>query len=323
MLRAPAAGANPQVELTMARRVTAIVNPVSGRREMLSVVRRIGQLVTRGGGRFDTLQTETAGHAAVLAAQLRSEVDAVLVVGGDGTVGEVINGLAGRAIPLAILRTGTENLLARELGMPTDSAGLARLLLEGETRACDVGVANGKSFAAMVGVGLDAECVLRMTETRCGHIGRTDYFWPIWRTFWTHRFPPLAIEADGATVFEGRGLAFVGNISRYGGGVRILRDARIDDGWLDLCVLPCSSRIVLIPHLIRVYLRRHVSAGGTIYQKCRRVRISSPVCVPVQVDGDVGGFLPVECSVAAKRVQFLRLACSGDLADHRAIGSAD
>ena len=97
----------------MTRRVSAIVNPVSGRRNMLPVVRAIGHILEREGWTLDVLLTDRAGHAIELAREVPDDTHAVLAVGGDGTVCEVINGLYPRNIPLVILRTGTENLLAR------------------------------------------------------------------------------------------------------------------------------------------------------------------------------------------------------------------
>ncbi|MCH9035088.1 MAG: acylglycerol kinase family protein, partial [Planctomycetes bacterium] len=102
----------------MRTRIAAIINPVSGRRDMLPTVQRIGAEIRRAGGTLDIFTTERLGHATVLASNLHVETEALLVVGGDGTVCEVVNGLAEDPIPLAILRTGTENLLARELRMP-------------------------------------------------------------------------------------------------------------------------------------------------------------------------------------------------------------
>jgi diacylglycerol kinase (ATP) len=292
--------------MTERRRFAAIVNPISGRRNMLPRVRTIARAVERRGGRLEVLVTNGPRHATELASRLGREVEALLVVGGDGTVGEVLNGLADSRVPLVIYRTGTENLLARELGMPSDPDEITATLVHGDEFASDVGVIGGRRFLAMAGIGFDAECVVRMNRARRGHITHSDYFWPIWRTYWAYRYPMLTVEADGAVIFEGRGFALIGNIARYSAGMRILLHARPDDGLLDLGVFPCGSRLRMLGHAGRALLRRHLGRWGMIYRQCRTVRISSDEQVPIEVDGELGGVLPAECSVQPGAVRFLR-----------------
>lgn len=301
----------------MPRRVVAILNPVSGRHNVIPVVRAVARLVEAGGGRLEIRETHGAGHATELASEVGSEVDALLVVGGDGTVCEVVNGLSLErpqsrprrlrepTAPIVILAAGLENLLARELGMPTKPDDVARTLLHGQPFACDVGVINGRRFLAVAGIGFDAECIVRLGAVRKGHITHWDYFWPIWRTFWAYRFPTLRIEADGSCIFEGRGLALVGVIARYSAGMRILSQARYDDGLLDVCIFPCASRIKLGAHACRVFRRRHVGRGGVVYRQCSRVRITSPDEVPIEVDGELGGVLPADCTILPGAARFL------------------
>jgi diacylglycerol kinase family enzyme len=241
-----------------------------------------------------------------------SDVEAVLVVGGDGTVCEVVNGLMERPLPIVILSSGTENLLAREFRMPTGPEDVARTLLYGESFPCDVGVITTTShqatrrFLAVTGVGFDAECVARMTRMRRGHITRSDYFWPIWQTFWSHRFPILRVEFDGGVVFEGCGLVIAGVIGRYSVGMRVLPHARYDDGLLDVCIFPCGSRWTLLGHAYRIFTKGHVGRGGVIYHQTRSLRIRSPQEVPIEIDGDVGGALPADVSIIPRAAMFRR-----------------
>ncbi len=286
-------------------RVAAIVNPISGRRNMLPVVREVGRILQRNGTSLDIHVTQGAGEATGCAAGLAPGTQAVLVVGGDGTVCEVINGLMARPLPFVILRTGTENLLARELRMPTEPHDVAHTLLRGRPRPLDVGVVNGRHFLAVTGVGFDAECVHRLTRVRRGHITHGDYFWPVWRTFWAHRFPFLRVEADGDTVFEGPGLALVGVIGQYSIGLRMLAHARPDDGLLDLCVMPCATRAQLLGHAFRALRRRHVEHPGVIYRQGRHIRITSTESVLVEIDGDQGGRLPIECTILPSAARYL------------------
>lgn len=294
----------------MRKRIAAIINPVSGRRDMMPTVHRIAGEIRRAGGTLDLLTTERFGHATILASNLDVEVEAVLVVGGDGTVCEVVNGLVDRPLPFAILRTGTENLLARELGMPTEPPRVARTLLQGEPIAVDVGVINNRRFLAVASAGFDAECVLRLSMQRKGHITHWDYFWPIWRSFWAHRFPTLRIDVDEERVFEGKGLAIFGVIGRYSVGMRVLNRARMDDGLLDICIFPCRSRRGLLAHIARVFCGRHLDGDHVIYRQCKKINITSPSIVPVQVDGEAAGRLPAECSIVPHAIRVLKMRSS-------------
>ncbi len=284
----------------------AILNPVSGRRGMWTTVHRVRELLQLEGARLDVSVTERAGHAAELVANTDGAVEALLVIGGDGTVSEVVNGMSHRRHPLLILRTGTENLLARELEMPVTPDRVAETLLHGRRVCADLGLINGRSrFLAVAGVGFDAECVQRMTEVRRGHITHGDYFRPIWRTFWSHRFPRLEIRADGDPIFADRGFAIIGVIPRYSVGMRIAERAQIDDGVLDIAIFPCASRMRFSAHAIRALLHCHVGRGGVIYRQFRELRIDSPERVPLEMDGEFGGFLPIHCRIEPGAVTYL------------------
>lgn len=274
---------------------------------MLPLVEEVRELLEEAGAELAVKITTGPGDATRLAALVGPSVEAILVVGGDGTVREVVSGLIGASVPMLIMSTGTENLVACELGMPESPIELARTLRYGRPVACDVGEANGRRFLVVVGVGFDAECVRRLAHRRQGHITHWDYFLPIWQTFWTHRFPMLTVHADDELVFEGKGFVLCGNMPRYSVGLRPWTRARYDDGLLDLCVFRCSSKLALLSHAYRLFQRTHLHGCDVIYRQCRRVRVDSPESVAVEIDGDDGGCLPVTCAVMPGAVTFLRL----------------
>ena len=230
---------------------------------------------------------------------------AVIVWGGDGTVNEVASGLGGADVPLLACPAGTENLLAKDLRIPADPRGIVGVLRTGRIVNCDVGVINGRNFLLIIGIGFDGEVVRRLAAVRTGHISHLSYFWPIWRTFWEHDFPRLRIVADGREVFNDYGLAFVGNISRYAVGLRICRDARYDDGLLDLVVFSCREQSALVWHAACTLLRMHPLRGDVLYRRVHNVRIETDVPVPSQVDGDKGPNTPLDISLAPWRVRLL------------------
>jgi len=289
----------------VARRVQFVVNPVSGSRRNTSVVLALANMLRESGDSVSVYHTQCAGDARRYAESMPTDVDAVVAVGGDGTVSEVVHGLIKHPIPIVVLPTGTENLLAHQFGLLADAQFLFDTIQANCRQWIDVGVVNGRHFMIVAGVGFDAEVVHRLVRNRSGHITHMSYFWPLWRTFWEYRYPPIRVSADGDVVFEGRGLAFVGNIRRYAMGLRVLRDAECDDGLLDLCVLPCRWQGKLLIHAIRATTQRHVERGGVVYRQCKQILVEAATRLPLEVDGDPAGFLPARFSVMPRRGIFL------------------
>lgn len=289
----------------MRQRFMAIVNPTSGRRSVVPLVRAIGENLAKRGGRLIIHETQGPGHASHLASSLEAGTEALLIAGGDGTASEVLHGLNGNNVPVFALASGTENLLAREFSMPTDVSRVSERLLSGEAVPYDIGVVNGRRFMVVAGIGFDAECVLRMTRTRRGHITHWSYFWPIWRTFWEHKFPVLRVCIDRKETFEFRGFALIGNLPRYSVGMRLLSAARPDDGLLDLVMFRCISHAKMAGHLLRALTHRHLKAEGVEYRQGKSFEINSASKVPIELDGEFAGFLPASCGILERAVWLL------------------
>jgi diacylglycerol kinase family enzyme len=224
-----------------------------------------------------------------------SDARAVVIVGGDGTACEAAGGASQSGIPIAVLPTGTENLLAKHLGLQREVAQLCEVLRGGREVRTDVaemrwpGPAGGalRRFLVVAGIGFDAEVVRRLSALRRGHITHGDYFWPIWSTFWTHRYPRFRVEMDKDVLFDGPGLVFVGNIPRYAIGLPICGRAVPDDGKLDVCIYRCGRRVPLLWHAVKTLANRHMGSRNVIYGTGARVRVTADRPVDVQVDGDL------------------------------------
>jgi diacylglycerol kinase (ATP) len=268
----------------------------------------LGELLTEAnlaGIQLNVYRTRAPEDATRYAREIREQTDAIVVWGGDGTVNEVVNALAGTDVPLLACPVGTENLLAKELRVPSEPRKIIQVLQAGRAIECDIGEINGRNFMLIIGIGFDGEVVRRLAGTRTGHISHLSYFWPIWRTFWEHDFPRLRVVADGEEIFDDYGLAFVGNISRYAVGLRICRDAEFDDGLLDMVIFSARAQTHLVLHAAWTLLRMHPLKGNVCYRRFRRARIETDTPVPSQIDGDVGPPTPLEVSVADRRVRLL------------------
>ena len=285
--------------------VHLVINPRSGYGGQHLLLADIRTSLVESGFNVIEHVTRCAGDATSYARSIDPDASAVAVWGGDGTVNEIANALAGTNVPVLPCPAGTENLLAKELHIPRDPEKIARIFTEGQIVNCDVGIINGRNFLLIIGIGFDGEVVRRVSSARTGHISHLSYFWPIWRTFWEHDFPRMKIVADGDEVFNDFGLAFVGNISRYAVGLRICHDAVFDDGLLDLVVFDCREQTHLVMHAAFTLLRMHPLDGGIVYRKFKHLTIETDKPVPTEVDGDEGPNTPLDISVSPKRLKLM------------------
>ncbi len=287
------------------RPIHLIINPHSGYGGRKLLIAELRAQIRQAGMELTEYTTRAPQDATDYARSIVTRAAAAVVWGGDGTVNEVASALAGSDVPVLACPAGTENLLAKQLKIPSSPRGIVDVLTNGQVVDCDVGQINDRNFLLIIGVGFDGEVVRRVTGTRTGHISHLSYFWPIWRTFWEHDFPRMRIEADGREIFNDFGLAFIGNISRYAVGLRICRDAMFDDGLLDLVVFTCQEQTALMLHAAWTLLRVHPLKGNVAYHQIRRARIETDKAVPSQVDGDLGPNTPLDISVSPRRLKLL------------------
>lgn len=285
--------------------INFIANPKSGASSSSKIVKRLRNFMVENGYRVRIDLTRSLSDAQELAHKAACSYDCSLVVGcgGDGTIREIIQGLEGSDKPLMIVPSGTENLLANELGYTEKVEDYINTFKAGVVKPLDVGQANGRCFTSILGVGFDADVVQRFSDLREGHISHLDYFWPIWRTYWLHKFPRIKVEIEGEEVFNDYGMVFVGNISRYAVGLEILKKADYGDGLLDVCIYRCGSKTKLAKHSAMTVLKCHSTSRDVIYRQCDSLRISSDEIVRTEIDGDPGPALPLDIKMIANAIR--------------------
>lgn len=220
----------------------------------------------------------------------------IVAAGGDGTVADVVNRHPGR--PIAVLPLGTENLLARFLGMKRSGSQVAEAIRQGTTLWLDTASANGQRFLLMFSVGLDAEVVDAIHSARTGTIRRMSYVIPVLKAFFRSRPKTYrAATSDGSHAIEGTHL-IVTNIPRYGFGLPFAPDARGDDGLLDVRAFQGKTRWSIFWHAAKLKLGLPMGSGEIqrfssteVSLSCDHVRGLS------QFDGDPGPQLPVSIRI--------------------------
>lgn len=240
-------------------------------------------------------------------------LNCIVCAGGDGTVSVVAN-LISAEIPLLIFPLGTENLLAKHWGLSRDIETTCTTLMGNRIVHMDVGTANGKLFMVMLGCGFDAEVVRQMDLRRTGHITRFSYTVPILRSLWQYSFPQLDWTATcgGQSCVGKSAWIFVVNVPRYGANLSFFPQADVTDGKLDLCTFKRSGIINGLSYLLSVWRGSHLKMSDFEHNPVRRLTVEAPrdqhgneIQVPYQLDGDLGGKLPLEVEVLPARLKLV------------------
>ena len=288
--------------------IAYILNPKAGSSSSKLTVHQFASYLREKGYTVKMEETTSLEDACELATDAAVDYNCAMVIaaGGDGTIREVAHGLEGSDKPLMIVPCGTENLLANELGIDDRFKTLVKTFEDRQIKVLDLGSVNGRCFTSVVGLDFDGQIIKLVSEQREGHINHLDYFWPIWQTFWRHKFPRVKVEIDGEEVFDDVGMVFVGNISRYALGLQILHYADFGDGLLDLCIYKCNSRLHLLKHSALTALKQHADGKDVIYRQGKRILVSSEQPeLRTEIDGDPGPGLPLEIKVLPEAVKVI------------------
>jgi len=275
-----------------ARRDLLIIrNPAAGQRRAGLYARTLAALEGRG-CRVTVRDTTGPGAAEALAREAaQGGFDAVVVAGGDGTIGEAVNGLAGAAMPLGLIPLGTANVLATEIGWPVAADAIAAALVAGPVRAVRFGRANGRAFTMMTEVGFNAHVVRNVDPGLKRIVGKAAYGWSAIRRFVAQRPVLYDVEADGQHYRAAAVVVAKGHY--YGGRFVFAPDARIDAPSFELCLAECPGRWNTLRYgagLLFGFLPR---MSGYRIETVSRAVIAGPAGEPVQCDGDDATQLPV------------------------------
>jgi len=267
-----------------------ITNPISSRGLGEKGIAEVTALFEARGARIDVHRTRGAGDARSVVADRHGAYDAVIAAGGDGTIGEVVNGLAGAPVPVGVLPRGTANVLAKELALPREMPDAADVILRGKTKKFDLGVADGKRFVLMASAGYDAQVVALAHESRGAKFGYTSYVAPILKALAAGDFPEIRVKADGRE-YACRHV-IVANVENYGGPMRPARGAKHDDGLFDVVMYTRHGRLSVARYAFAAFLGRTASRSDVIRVQASKVTLSSERPVALQLDGDPAGSLP-------------------------------
>jgi diacylglycerol kinase (ATP) len=279
------------------RWVGIVANAGSGRGSGRRNVERLVSELARSGLAARVAWTPSERSALVAESALDRGCRCLVAAGGDGTVGALVNERP--SVPITVLPTGTENLFARHFDLRRDPTRLAATIAGGRVARIDLGRTADRRFALMAGFGFDADVVTRHHLNRVGRAGiprpthRAAYVEPVLRSSFEYRFPPLSVAITDPAAEETLvgSTVFLFNLPSYALGLPFVPSAQGDDGWLDLIVFREAGPFRALHYLWLVVCGIHLDRPDVHHRRVRRVAISSSEPVPIQLDGDPGGYI--------------------------------
>jgi YegS/Rv2252/BmrU family lipid kinase len=274
------------------RTAKLILNPAAGRGRAGTLLADIRSTLKAHDIETDVAQTRMAREAIDLAQRAKEDGhELIIAAGGDGTLHEVVNGLAraagdGVAGTLGLIAIGSGNDFAKMIPVPIDWRAACEQIARGQTRRVDVGCVNGEYFTNNLGIGFEAQVGLEARKIWWAR-GTTIYAAALARTLLvSYRTPHVQIELDGEHIKQNVTLISLGNGRCTGGGFWMTPHAMIDDGLFDVCIghqMTKLQMLGLVPHVMR---GTHVDKPLVRMTRARRVTITSDEPLPMHADGE-------------------------------------
>jgi diacylglycerol kinase (ATP) len=264
------------------------------------------------GLRAELYRTQGPRDAQRAAHEAAAGFDLVIAAGGDGTVNEVANGLAGTRAAMGVVPLGTMNILARELGMPLDVAGACAWIVRARPSPVSLGWRGTRAFLIVAGFGFDAFCLedaLERARLRGRKVAIRDYVGTALLRAGRYPFPAVEATFDGETVRCAFG--FAANLARYGGNLRIAREALLEEPLLDLVLFESGRLQDRVRYFLSVLVGRQRTARGVVYRKVKEVSlraVEEGARVPCELDGETSEPLPAVLRVTGDALILLRSA---------------
>lgn len=291
----------------------------------------------RHGFQVQTCIEKSSRQVSAKAAQAAlKDTPFIVAAGGDGTVNAVVNGMMeasanqnnNRVLPegvaLGILPLGTGNVFAYNMGIPSYWRDACQVIKTNQRRRIDLGRAtllshNGEKsgrarfFLLMAGIGFDAK-VMEDTSLRLKYVLRDfAYVLKSLQNAVTYRGTKITLKLDGKTVYSNQAwLVMVGNAASYAWDIRFTSKARLDDGVLDVCLMPYANKLMSVQQVMQLLMGQHIEKGGAKYWQMRRLQVHSDPPVPVQLDGDEWSTTPLEFEVHPNALEVLAPTANAD-----------
>ena len=266
------------------RKFLFVVNPISGKGNKSKVVATIEREMLKAGEKFSVVYTEYARHAIEITKKAVDEAyDVVVAVGGDGSVNEVGKSLVGTETALGIVPCGSGNGLALHLGIPLNVKKAVLKLLTSCERKIDTASINGKVFLSIAGIGFDAHIGWKFAEF--GRRGLLSYAQLSAKEFFGYKSKEYILEIDGKEIVSNAFLISFTNSGQYGNNFWIDPKAKLDDGFVSICILEKFPFTSTLDILYRTFTKKLEQSKYFKIIKAKEIRVKKGFSL-LHLDGE-------------------------------------
>ena len=279
-----------------------IANPISGKGKAVGTAEQAFQQLTNAGhtGRLElTTQAGDANRIAQEAVENGSHW--IIACGGDGTIHEVVNAIAEKPdMVLGVLPCGKGNDFAEALQIPTKPAEAIEVLLNGMTQQVDLGKIGDHYFDTIVTCGYDAEVSRRVTEEGAPFSGTASYVYTAITTLFRYQPPAARLQGDFGS-YEGEILlTATGITSSYGGGMKIMPEAIIDDGLFDVCIIEPVPHRTVLRLLFTLFWGGHTGHPAVQMHRTKTLTIETDPPILLYADGERVCYTPATIEIVER-----------------------
>lgn len=265
-----------------------IVNPNAGKGKGRKNLKTALKLFSERGAEYSVFETTRAGEAKEFSERLTSSGEKeIIVVGGDGTLHEVLNGLSDpSACRLGLIPSGTGNDFAAAAGLPSNAARAAEIILSGETKATDFLCVGGVRCMNVGGLGMDVDVLVRCKKGRFVK-GKIKYLLSLLQSLFTFKGYEIEIESGERRETHKALIAVACNGTQIGGGIRICPASVIDDGKIDVMAVECMGKAQIVKAFLCLMKGKVLDYPAAEHFLCERVKIVPSLPCTVQLDGEL------------------------------------
>ncbi|WP_085993291.1 diacylglycerol kinase [Oceanobacillus senegalensis] len=290
------------------KRARIIYNPTSGREAFKKELPNVLQKLEEAGYETSAHATTGEGDAATAARYAISRsFELVVAAGGDGTINEVIHGLAeqNHRPKLGIIPTGTTNDFARALHIPRDIRKATDIIVEGHSAFLDIGRVNEHYFINIAGGGKLTELTYDVPAKLKTVLGQMAYYVKGIEMLPSLKPARVKIEYDGNVIDEDIMIFLVSNSNSVGGFEKLAPEAKLDDGYFDLFILKKVNLAEFVRVASLAVRGAHLSDDNIIYKQAKRITVTPEEKMQLNIDGEYGGLLPGEFINLRQHIEFM------------------
>lgn len=287
-------------------RILFIVNPVAGKGHAKEITPIIERECKKYGVEYVIRYTTEPKSATHLARQgVKEGFCKIVAVGGDGTLNEVVNGVAGSEAILGIVPAGTGNDFVRSVFKNRAIEEIVGCIINGKTKSIDLAKCNDTYFINIGSGGFDSQVVIESEKNRKMFSGSTSYLVALIKTIFMYSGKRMKVQIDEFSFEKSILLVAIANGKYYGGGIIPTPRADIADGILDVCVIETMPKIKMLLMFPKYMKGKHEGIKGVAFYRGRKIKLASDETFAVNVDGEVSMQREVEFSIIPKGIRIV------------------